>query len=63
MSFIDYRTDNGEYECINRTILDINVMNMYLIITKGNYGDISADDSSFYGFYIIRFSSSTYTLQ
>ena len=48
---------------INQTILDGNVMNMSLIITEGNYGAIDSDDSTCHGFYIIIFSSSTYTLQ
>ena len=30
---------------------------------EGNYGFIDADDSSFYGYYIIIISSSPYTLQ
>ena len=38
-------------------------MNMYLIITEVNYGDIDADEYSFNGYYIIIFSSSMCTLQ
>ena len=38
-------------------------MNMYLIITNGNYCANDADNSSSHGYYIIRFSSSLYTLQ
>ena len=38
-------------------------MNMYLIIKEGKYGSIDADDSLCHGYYIIEFSSSTYTLQ
>ena len=30
---------------------------------QGNYGAIDADDSSFNGYYIIKFPLSTYTLQ
>ena len=36
---------------------------MYLIIMEGNYGVVDADDSSCHGYYIIKFSSSPYTLQ
>ena len=63
MNFPDDGRDNYEYECINRTILDGNVVNMSLVITEGNYGDIEADDSTFHGYYIIRFYSSPYTHQ
>ena len=52
-----------DHECINITILDGNVMNMSLIITKGDYGSIDADDYSCHGYYIIRFSLSPYTIQ
>ena len=38
-------------------------MNMYLIITEGNYGAIDAGDSSCNGYSIIKMSSSTYTIQ
>ena len=38
-------------------------MNMYLIITEVKYGAIDNDDYSCHGYYIIKFSSSTYTLQ
>ena len=38
-------------------------MNMSLVIMEGNYGSIDADDSSLYGYYIIKFSSSPYNLQ
>ena len=38
-------------------------MNTSLIITRGNYGAIDSDDYSCHGYYIIIFSSSTYTLQ
>ena len=36
---------------------------MYLIIFEGKYGVIYADDSSFHGYCIIKFSSYPYTLQ
>ena len=48
---------------MNQNILDGNVMNMSLIVTEGDYVDIDADDSTCHGYYIIKFSSSTYTLQ
>ena len=38
-------------------------MKMSLIITEGRYGAIDADDSSFHGYYIIKYSLSLYTLQ
>ena len=38
-------------------------MNISLIISKINYGAIDADDTSFQGYYITRFSSSPYKLQ
>ena len=34
-----------------------------MIISKGNYGDIDDDGTSFKGYYIIIFSSYPYTLQ
>ena len=36
---------------------------MYLIIIEGHYGAIDADDYSWHVYYIIKISSSTYTLQ
>ena len=47
----------------NITILDGIVMNMSLIIMEGKYGAIDTENSSCHGYYIIKFSSSTYTLQ
>ena len=47
--FLDDGTDEEIYEKINQTILDGNVMNMYLIITEGKYGAIDTDDSSCHG--------------
>ena len=38
-------------------------MDMSLVITKGNYGSIGADDFSCNGYYIILFYSYPYTLQ
>ena len=38
-------------------------MNMYLIITEGNFVAVDADDSTCNGYYIIKFSSSKYILQ
>ena len=46
MDFKDDETDEEIYKHINRTILDVNVMNMYLISMEGNHGDIDTDDSS-----------------
>ena len=62
MNYIDYGTYHVNYECIHKTILDVNVMNMSLVFIAVNYGDIDADDSTFHGYYIIRFYSSPYTL-
>ena len=36
---------------------------MSLIITEGNYVAVDADDSTCHGYYIIKISSYTYTLQ
>ena len=38
-------------------------MKMSLIISKVNYGAIDADNTSFHVYYLIRFSSYSYTLQ
>ena len=62
MNFRDYGTDNVYYEFMNINIIEGNVMNLSLIITKGNYSTIDADNSSCRGYYIIIFSSSLYTL-
>ena len=62
-NFFNDGRDGEYYEHINRNILDGNVMNMSLIITEGNYGDIYSDYSTCHGNYIIKFSSSPYTLQ
>ena len=56
-------TDEKIYKHINQTILDGNVMNIYLIIMLGKYGAIDNDDYYCHGYYIIKFSSSTYTLK
>ena len=63
MNFLDDATDEEENENVNRTILDGNVTNISLIVMEGNYGAVYADDSTCYGYYIIRFSSYPYTLQ
>ena len=63
MKFLVDRTDEEYYENISRTIPDGNVMKMYLIIMEGKYGAIDRVDYSSYGYYIIRFSPSLYTLQ
>ena len=49
MIFIYNGTENVEYEWINITILDGNVMNMYLVITEGNNGYIYDNDSECHG--------------
>ena len=38
-----------QYEHINITILDVNIMNMPVINMDGNYGDIDDDDSTCHG--------------
>ena len=50
------------YESTNRNIIEGNMMKVSLIITKRNFGAIDSDNSSRHGYYIIRFSSSLYTL-
>ena len=56
MIFFEDGTNEEDNEHINKTILDGNVMNMYLIIMEGNYGAIDADDSLYHGYYIIKIS-------
>ena len=51
----DDGTYKVEYDHTNRTILYGNGTNISLIISKGNYDAIDADDTSCYGNYIIRF--------
>ena len=63
MNLLDDGTDEKYYGNINRTILDGNVMNMILIIIKRKYSTIDNEDYSCHGYYIIKFSSSPYTLQ
>ena len=63
MNFLYYVIYEVYYECINRNILDSNVMNMYIIISTGNYGAVDARNTSCQDYCIIRFSSSPYTLQ
>ena len=46
MHFFHYVTEEEDYEHINRTILDVNVMNKSLIIMEGNYDTIDADHYS-----------------
>ena len=48
---------------MNRTILDVNVMNMSLIIMEVKYGETNTYDSLCHGYYIIKFSSYPYTPQ
>ena len=63
MFFLDDGKYGEYYEDINQAVIHGNVMNMSLIITKGKYGALDTDDSSCYGYYIIKFYSSLYTLQ
>ena len=63
MNSLDDGTYEEEYKHINRTILDRNVMDMSLIIIEIYHGDFNADYSKCHGYYILRFSSSAYTLQ
>ena len=63
MIFFDDGSYEEYYEHINLTIIYGNMMNMSLIIMEGKYSAIGADASSCYGYYIINFSSTTYTLQ
>ena len=63
MNFLDDGTDEETCERINWTIIDDDVMNMSCIIREVKYGDIYNDDSSCHGYYIIKFSSSPYSLQ
>ena len=50
INFIYYDTYDVDYEHINRTIHNGNVTNMSLIISKGNYVAIDADDNSLHGY-------------
>ena len=61
--FFDDGTDEEIYKHMNITTIDSNVMNMYLIITEGKYDNTDADYSSCNSYYIIKFYSSSYTLQ
>ena len=63
MNIFDYRIYEEDYKHINRTIIDGDVIKISLIIMEGNYGAIDADGYTCNGYYIIKFSSSPYTLQ
>ena len=63
MIYFDDGTYEENYEHINQTIIDGNVMNMYLIIMEGKYGIIDTDDSLCHHYYIINIYSSPYNLQ
>ena len=63
MNCLDDGTDEYYYKNINRTILDGNVMKMSLIFMELNYDEIDTDNYLCRGYYIIKFSSSPYTLQ
>ena len=63
MIFFDDGKDEEYYEQNNQSIIYGNMMNTSLIIMEGKYGAIDADNSSCHGKYIIKTSSSPYTLQ
>ena len=63
MNFLDDIKYEEEYKHINQTIIDVNLMNTYLIIMEGDYVAIDADDYTCHGYYIIIFYSSPYILQ
>ena len=63
INFLNDGTDNVEYECINLTIVDGNLMYISLIVIQGEYGAIDYDSSTCYGYYIIIFYSPPYNLQ
>ena len=63
MNFVDDGKNEEDYKHINRTILDGNVMNIYLIIMEGKYVAINLDGYSYHGYYIINFYLSPCTLQ
>ena len=63
MNFIDDGPDNVDYEFKYRTIIDGNVMNVSLIILKGDYCAVDAGDTSLQSYYIIIFTLDPYTLQ
>ena len=48
---------------MNQTILDGNVMNMYLVNIESNYDVFDVSYYTCHGYYIIKFSSSSYNLQ
>ena len=49
-NFLDGGTDEVEYEQVDIAILDSNVSNIPLVLSKGNIVDIDADDTSFHGY-------------
>ena len=51
MNFLEYVTYEVEYEHINTTILCGTVINMTLIISKVNFGDIDDDNNSCHSYY------------
>ena len=63
MNDLNNGTDEEYYKNYNWTILDGNVINMSLIIIEGKYGAIDTDNFLCHSYYIIKFSSSPYTLQ
>ena len=63
MNFVDDWTDEENYKHINWNILGGYVLDMSLIVMEVKYGTIDADDYSSHSYYIIKISSSPYTLQ
>ena len=55
MNFLDYGTDEVDYEHIHINILDGNVNIIYLMVSKIIYSAIGTDDTPCHGYYLIRF--------
>ena len=63
MEFIDKGSDEEEYEEFHKIVLDSLANNTAQTIQVGSIGSIDADDKHSHGYYMVGFSSSTYTLQ
>ena len=55
MNFLDYGTYGIDYDYIDITILDVNVTTLSLIVSKGVFSVIDANDNVCHGYYIIIF--------